>query len=144
MVCRQTEPTSDVEEWLHPRPPAPTPPLASPPRVVLSMAYPIGYCLVGSSCSHDPDWWIQGRNGCLLVVSVTHTTPPCGRLCLVVMIHHSCLSGTLLSEDDDIIPISSWEEDGKKGAHPNKPWDLGVLMGVTEVWERGWHGCGWS
>lgn len=97
----------------------------------------IGYCLAGSSCSHDPDWWMQGRNGCLLVVSVTHTTPPGGRLCLVVMIHHSWLSGTILSEDHDIIPISSWEEDEKRGAHPNKPRDLGVLIGVSEVWNSG-------
>lgn len=32
----------------------------------------------------------------------------------------------------------------KGGAHPHKPWDLGVLMGVSEVWNTGWHGCGWG
>lgn len=68
---------------------------------------------------------------------MTHTTPPGGRLCMVVMIHHSWLSGTLLSEEHDLISISSWEEYDKRGAHPNKPWDLGVLMGVSEVWNRG-------
>lgn len=77
----------------------------------------------------------RGRNGCLLVVSVTHTTPPGGRLCLVVMIHHSWLSGTLQSEDHDIIPISSCEELDKRGAHPNKPlrfW-LGLVRCGTGV-----------
>lgn len=98
-----------------------------PPRVAICMASPIGYCLTWSSCSHDPDWLIQGRNGCLLVMSVTHANPPGGRLHLVVMIQHSWLSGTLLSEDHDIMPISSWVEHDKRGAHPNKPpgpWDF--------------------
>lgn len=80
-------------------------PIISPPaRDVFCMASLIGYCLARSSCSHDPDWWIRGRNGCLHVVSVTHTTPPGERLRLVVMIHHLWLSGTLRSEDHDIIP----------------------------------------
>lgn len=68
---------------------------------------------------------------------MTHTTPPGGRLCMVVMIHHSWLSGTLLSEEHDIISISSWEECDKRGARPTKPRDLGVLTGVSEVWNKG-------
>lgn len=101
------------------------------------MASLTGYCLPGSSCSHDPDRWIKGINGCLLDVSVNHTAPSGRTLCLVVMIHHAWLSETLLSEDHDIIPISSWEEDDKRGAHPNKRWDLWVLIVVSEVWNRG-------
>lgn len=137
--------SSDVEEWLHPI----THPPTTPPRVELCMAFPIGYGLAGNSCSHDPDWGTQWRNGCLLVVSVTHTTPPGGRLCMVVMIHHSWLSGTLLSEENDIISIFQlgrvWPG-GVAGVEsaPTRPETLGFLMRVIEAWNRGWCGCGWS
>lgn len=47
---------------------------------------------------------------------------------MVVMIHHSWLSGTLLSEGHDIISISICKEYDKRRAPPNKPWDLGGLM----------------
>lgn len=97
------------------------------------MASPIGYCLTESSDSHEADWWIQGINGCLIDVSVTHTTPPGGRLCMVVMIHHSWLSGSLLSEGHDIISSFICKEYDKRSAHPNKPWDLGGVMGVSDV-----------
>lgn len=56
---------------------------------------------------------------------------------MVVMIHHSWLSGTLLSEGHDIISSSICEEYDKRRAHPKKLWDLGGVMGVSEVWNRG-------
>lgn len=65
------------------------------------------------------------------------TTPPGGRLCMVVMIHHSGLSGTLLSEGHDIICISICEEYNKSRAHSNRPRDLGGVIRVSEVWNRG-------
>lgn len=96
------------------------------PRVVRCMASSIGYCSTGNSDSLDPHWWVRGIYGCLTVVSVTHTTPPGGRLCMVVMIHHSWLSGTFLSEGHDIISSPICEEYDKRRAHPNKLGTLGV------------------
>lgn len=60
-----------------------------------------------------------------LLVSVTHTTPPGGRLCMVVMIHHSWLSGTLLSEENDIISIFQLgrvRQGGSPSKHGPGPW----------------------
>lgn len=84
----------------------------------------------GAFVQTAPDWQKRGRNGCLLVVSVTHTTPPGTRLCLVVMSHHSWLSGTLLSEDHDIISPAGSMTRGEP--IQTRPW--GGLMGVSRSW----------
>lgn len=55
---------------------------------------------------------------------------------MVVMIHHSQLSGTLRSEGHDIIAISVCKEYDKRRVHPNGPKELQGLTGVSEVWNR--------
>lgn len=77
MVCRQTEPNPHAEKW-------PLPLWAA--FCIVSLT---DYCLPGSSCSYDPHLCIKGISGCLLDVSVNHTTSSSRTLCSMMMIHHS-------------------------------------------------------
>lgn len=74
----------------------------------------------------------EGRSDCLLVVSVTHAIPPSRRLHSLVMSHHLWLSGTLLSEDNDVSSHlelgQAWQLWGGRGAASKQAvWPKGVF-----------------